>query len=102
MIVWQGFGFLAALIPLVCGMALQAIIGDSPINTGIGYILGAIPVWYLGKKWNAKPGRTLTDNQSGEQIEVKNKHSFFWIKMEYWAGVAAVIGIIMIVSELAA
>ena len=100
MIIWKGRGFLAALIPFVCGVTLQLLIGDSPIYAGIGYIIGGIPVWFLGKKWNSEPGRVMTDNQTGSQVEIKNEHSLFWIKMEYWAAIAAILGNVIIVSEL--
>ena len=42
----------------------------------------------------------MTDNQTGKEVELKNVHSLFWIKMEYWAIIAGVIGLIVIVSDL--
>ena len=51
MIIWKGFGFLGILIPFVCGILMQLLFGDLGVYAGIGYILGGIPVWILGKKW---------------------------------------------------
>lgn len=98
MIVWKGLGFLALVIPFACGILCQVVLGDAPMYAGIGYILGGIPVWFLGKKWNDQPARTFTDNATGQQVEVQEVHSAFWIKMEYWAIIAAVVGLIVIFS----
>lgn len=87
-------------MPFASGVIMQIIFGDSPIYAGIGYILGGIIVWIIGKKWHAEPKRILTDNQTGEQVELKYEHSLLWIKLEYWAVIAIVVGIAVIASEL--
>ncbi|MCB0638752.1 MAG: hypothetical protein KDC54_19120, partial [Lewinella sp.] len=91
MIIWKGLGFLALVIPFACALLMQVIFGDAAMYAGIGYLLGGIPVWFLGKKWNAVPGRVLVDPKTGQQVEVKPEHSLFWVKMEYWGIVAAVV-----------
>ncbi|PHN04279.1 hypothetical protein [Flavilitoribacter nigricans] len=93
MIVWKGLGFLSLVIPFGTALIFQLIFGSTPIASGFGYILGGAAVWYLGTKWNAAPGRVMTDNQTGEQIEFKNDHTLFWIKMQYWGFVSAALGI---------
>ncbi|MEZ4756555.1 MAG: hypothetical protein R2817_07005 [Flavobacteriales bacterium] len=39
---------------------------------------------YFGKRWNTGEGRLLQDVRTGEVMEVKPNHSFFWIPMQYW------------------
>lgn len=95
MVIWKGLGFLAALIPFVLGILLQIIFGDAPMYAGIGYMLGAIPVWFLGKKLNANTGQVVLDPQSGQQTVQKADHTLFWIRMEYAAIIPLVIGVLV-------
>ncbi len=88
MIVWRGFGILAILIPFGCTILIQLLLGETFTFTGLGYIIGAIPVWYLGKKWN------------GNLPEKSEKHSLFWIHMEYWAFIFVLIGSTLIVDKI--
>lgn len=93
MIIWKGLGFLAILIPVVIVILLQIILGDDSIYAGIGYLLGAIPVWFLGKRLNAGVGQVVVDSQTGQQMTQKAEHTLFWIRMEYAAVIPVLIGI---------
>jgi len=43
-----------------------------------------VPVWIYGSRWNAHP-LELMDKRTGQDITIKNPHSFIWIPMQYWA-----------------
>ncbi|WP_367388364.1 hypothetical protein [Lewinella sp. LCG006] len=94
MIIWKGLGFLAILIPVVIVILLQIIFGDDPIYASIGYLLGAVPVWFLGKRLNADVGKVVADPQTGQQMTTKAEHTLFWIRMEYAAVIPVIIGIV--------
>ena len=99
MIVWQGLGFLAALIPIALGIACQIIL-DGILGTAwfknhawaFGYVLllAAVCVWFLGKKLNSKPGKILIDPATNQNIEIKQKHTIFWMPMEWFAVVLVI------------
>jgi len=85
MIVWQGLGFLAVLIPMI----LIGLIGDMEI----ALLMSAFVVWFAGKKLNSKPGKVLIDPETNEEVEIKNKHTLFWIPMEWFAIVIMIIAV---------
>lgn len=89
MIVWRKLGILGLVIPIGLGLLLQLIFGNTPAMMHTGFLLGAVPVWRLGRKWN-----TQIDLQN--QIEPKEerilKHSMFWIHLEYWGIIFGVFG----------
>ncbi|AMP04624.1 hypothetical protein CPter91_2260 [Collimonas pratensis] len=43
----------------------------------------------------------LLDQQTGAEVILKPDHSLFFIKMQYWAFIAGVIGLVMLVNLLA-
>ena len=93
MIVWTGAGivvFFAALIGGATGLAIGGQWG-----CGIALLLVAVGIWFLGRKLNASSNaRILVDVQTGERVELHRTHTLFWIRMEYWAFVVGVCGVI--------
>ena len=86
MIIWTRWGILAVIIPFGIAVLCQLVFGQTPIFAGIGYLLSALPVWLIGKKWN------LSDDG-------KDKHTLFWIHLEYWGILAGLVGLMVVVSE---
>lgn len=87
MIIWTRKGILGFVIPFGVAIICQLLFGETPLIAGIGYTVSAIPVWWLGRKWNTKvPPK-------------KHKHTLFWIHLEYWGILAALLGLIIVVSE---
>ena len=87
MIVWQGFGFLAALIPVGL-LILSTILGidkNIKFSDEIILLLSAVIVWLLGRKLNTKPAKILIDPKTNQEVIMKSKHAMFWIPMEYYA-----------------
>lgn len=39
---------------------------------------------YFGKRWNSAEGRLMQDVETGEVVEFKQDHSFFWVPIQYW------------------
>lgn len=63
-----------------------------PISVAL--FIAAIVVWFLGKKVNKNAERILIDPNTGQEVKLVNTHSLFWIRVEYWAPILVVIGII--------
>ena len=105
MIVFQGFGFLAPIL-MVLGQitayeTLQSLTGaQTPENTtnGLGMLLAAPVVWLLGRWLNRDPGRALVDTRTGEQVRLRNRHTLFFLAMEWWGVVLAVLGTVLLAN----
>jgi hypothetical protein len=79
MIVWRGRGFLVVIIA-VAALILTQMAVDGMNSEGyysahsfpqiLAGIFAAIPIWFLGKKWNDESDR---------------RHELFFIPMQYWA-----------------
>lgn len=99
MIVWSGWGILVALLPtasmIVAQLLTQALLGPAGYRQYNGVILpplllaSALAVWLIGRRLNRGEGRVVTDNATGERLMLKQRHAFFFVRMEYWAVVLA-------------
>lgn len=108
MLVWQGWGITAVLFPLVFVLIMESLIG-SPLGSNLygakiwsvplACILSAIPVFILGNKLNKKPGRIVVDQETNEVIELKTKHTFFWVPLQYWSFIIVGISVWMYLVE---
>jgi hypothetical protein len=103
MVVWRGWGILVILLVVACMIGTQlvvnAILGDSTYQgwmIGGALLLAAVPVWFIGRRLNGRPGRTLVDQAMGQQVTLRAKHDLFFVKMEYWAPLLAVGGVLLL------
>jgi disulfide bond formation protein DsbB len=90
MIIWQGGGILAVLIPVGAFVAtwlgLDFVMGEAwekahPGWVGASLTLAGIVVWLLGRKWNGAP----LDPETRQAAARSNQHTLFFIPMEYAA-----------------
>jgi hypothetical protein len=104
MIIWQGWGFLALLVPMatygvaffLSGKAMGS--GYPAMHTWpgcVGLFVGAAIVWIIAKKLDV-PGRTVTNPFTGKPAVFKPQHTLFFIPMKYVAAVWAVIGFLLL------
>ena len=108
MIVWSGFGILAALFALlgiVAGVALVDGTGGVGIglseNAGLalGLVLAAVVNWLVGAWLNHRPGRELIDAKTGERIILRRRHRLFWVPMQYWSVVMVVFAALAVIAS---
>jgi hypothetical protein len=102
MIVWSGKGFLSVLILVVSFGLLANILpkeqGDYAFVLAF-FITGAFS-WFMGKKWNEQNARTVIDKATGQEILIKENHSLFWIKLQYWGPIFAAFGLVILIQNL--
>ncbi len=99
MIVFQGFGFVA-LILMVLGQIIAyetagRLVGtpvSEDVTNGMGMLLAAPVVWFLGRWLNRDAVRLLLDPATGEQVRQSNHHTLFWLRMEWWGLGLALLG----------
>src|SRR5262245_10529655 len=90
-LVWRGIGFLAPVVLIAGGLVgfflcQAANVPDTATFWGgiVGVVLGGAAVWLVGRRLNrdASP----------------KPHSLYWIPMEYWGPILALIGVIIFVG----
>lgn len=99
-IVWSGLGFFVPIVGFIC-LLLDARIPNSwphSVQIVAGIVVafaGGYGLWQWGRMLNGQPGRVLVDPQTGEQVRLVKKHDLFWIPVQYWGIVLAVLGVII-------
>jgi len=90
MIIWRGWGVLSVVIAAACFFAFGYLghltIGSksgAQFGVAIGLVIAAVVNWFVGRSLNS--GRRET------KANVLNRHSLFFIPMEWWS-VAMVFG----------
>lgn len=112
MIIWKGWGILvvaiavplAAVSALIAGSIGEAVLGPQdvdiiePLGAAVGLAIAAIAVFILGRWMNAPvPGY---DPQTGQPVYFKNRHTLFFIPMQWWSFVLLAIALIFVVMPL--
>jgi hypothetical protein len=102
LIIWQGLGFLAAIIPIIIAVLFEAIFdwrfGKGYTDQhhwiwGASMLVSAPLLWFLGTKLT-DPGRELIDPKTGQVVTLRKKHTLFWIPMRYFGILIALAGIV--------
>ena len=102
MIIWQGLGILVVFIPVAYLVAVLGIVFglQKPeliyLGTAFAMALSTFTIWSMGKKLNNSEGKVLIDPETNEKITIKNKHSLFWIPMQWFAIPALLLTLIAI------
>src|SRR5437773_1687891 len=94
--IWTRLGFLVPLIALAAMFAGGALLvaTDSPYFLSLFMLIAGGALWFLGRALNNRPGRTLIDKESGQEVVVRRSHTFFWVKMEYWGILIAAYAVV--------
>lgn len=104
MIVWQGLGFLAVLIPVVFLVAANIIFGKDFLSAqsyGLEAVVlvSAIAVWFIGTKLNNAPGKILLDPETNQEVVLKKKHTIFWVPMQWFALILGALALLMFFKD---
>ena len=104
--IWRGYGFLVPLITIlivgVTSVVFSAIFKDTPpYGVAIGFLGAAAALWFAGNSFNSPAkDRVMVDKATGQEFIMKPSHSFFFIKMQYWAYIVGAIGVFFLVALL--
>jgi len=102
MIVWQGWGMLGAMIPMVLYLTDRFLFdqmygrgySDSHVWVScLSLILGGVLVAILGMKFKTAPGRELVDPNTGQRVVLRRKHTIFYIPLEIFGAILIVFGV---------
>jgi hypothetical protein len=106
-IIWHGWGIVVVGIGLLAALAAGALGEAMNVdNAGTTALLGAslipagILTWFVGKRMNRGGDRTLLDPATGEQVVLRNRHSLFFIPVEWWGPIMIVGGAVLLITGL--
>jgi len=103
LIFWSGLGILVPILTVIVLFITQAFT-DSLFGEGT-YTAHGLPklvalwcsaalMWLFGSLLARRPGRVLFDPQTGQQVLLKSRHTFFFVHVEYWAYILIAFGIV--------
>lgn len=98
MIVWCGRGFLILVVYIASAFAFHYLYaeGTESLTNATAAFLTAAFSWYFGNRWNSAKGKIVIDEETGERFEIKNNHSLFWIKMQYYGIIFSGLGVMFL------
>jgi hypothetical protein len=109
MIIWQGLGFLVAVIAFLCSLAANLIsnakMGDGYYDQhkwplAVALIVSAILCWILGNALRKRSARIVIDKQTGQELAInRSNHTLFFIPMHWWGPVLLLISLILLAIE---
>ncbi len=102
MFIWRGYGIIGILIPILLAVVSQTVLdhvywaGYAEVHgnaiLAVAMMVSAPLVFFIGRKLNGAPPRWVIDAQTGEPIALVNKHSIFWIPLEWFALALVALG----------
>lgn len=91
LIIWSGWGILAALIGVGCFVIMVSIqrvfaVKDPHVPIIVTALIAAAACWYVGR-WLNHPARAriLIDKATNREAGWLQRHTLFWIPLQYWA-----------------
>jgi hypothetical protein len=107
MIIWSGWGILVIVtagLGMIAGLVVN-VLAALLLGPMAGIILGTLAGgasaatinWWLSSYFGRK-SRTLVDPQTGEQVVIKKNHSLFFVSMESYTGIFALLGVIFAIA----
>lgn len=59
-------------------------------------VISAIAVWLVSKKLNGAKGKVLIDPQTNKEVLLKEKHTMFWMPMEWYSVLLGALAIFVL------
>ena len=107
MLIWTRWGIVVAGIVLLAGVAavlLASVMHITGRSAALLFYAALIPAgvatWYIGKGLNRDAVQELINPQTGQPVLLKNYHTFFFVRVEWWGPVMTVIGAVMLVLTI--
>jgi hypothetical protein len=106
MIIWQGFGFLVAVVGIgilaLTEYAVRAITNNDfyfPSHGWpklVGLWLAAAAVYGLARYFDSRPGKVVIEKATGREFVLRKRHSLFFVPMKYWTYILLVLGVVFL------
>jgi hypothetical protein len=104
MIIWNGRGFLVAVIAFACLLGseflTESYFRDDAYYQQHGwpklaaFVIAGVIVWWLGMRWKDQSERVVIEKDTGKEFVLRRDDSFFFIHMKYWGPLLCALGIV--------
>jgi hypothetical protein len=104
MMVWQGSGFLAALVGIalmvLTDLTVRARTHDPDYYHAHGWPklvacwIAAAVIYALARYLDSRPATMVIGRGTGREIEMKRVHSLFFLPLKYWPYLYLIFGVI--------
>ena len=110
LIIWRGSGGLVIiagiLVCLVTNIVTSKAFDESnyfqahlwPKLAALG--ITGLMCWFLGRYLHSRPPQLVLDETTGEEVELKPRHDFMFIKIEYWGVIYILIAFVVLVMNV--
>ena len=109
MIVWSGMGILAPIGAFAL-LVLAEVLTESHFNNEqyyqqhgwpalVAFIVAGLMCFILGKLLKKEKPSGYVDPETGEELMVNPRHSFFWIPLQFWGILFPIIGLVFMFSK---
>jgi ABC-type Fe3+ transport system permease subunit len=109
MIIWQGLGFLVAVIIFGCSL-LANLIFNEKVRQGyydhhkwpfaLSLLFSSAICWFLGNYLRKRSDRVVIDKQTGTEFVLnRSRHALFFIPMCWWGPILLVGALILFCVE---
>jgi hypothetical protein len=99
MIIWNGKGYLVAVITFLLLVAAEfgseAIFADDRYYQTHGWplaaamLISAVVMWFLGTYLHRSGGRVVIDKETGREMTLGGNDTLFFIPVRFWAPIFA-------------
>lgn len=113
-VVWSGKGWLVPLLLIASFGPFMFILSQSERDptgrsiyfqenwwwmTGLSFIAAGLVNWLLGRYLHRRPGIAAIDPMTGIEGVWRPHHSYYWLKMEHWGVIFAIVGVLFFVAK---
>ena len=109
MLIWKRWGILAIVIGfgslVMTQLLVDAVWGegtytaDSGLWAGVGSLLGGAVTLAVGLRLNRWARTEEGPWLPISQLPYRERHTLFWVPMEYWGALLTMLGLIMIIGR---
>jgi hypothetical protein len=109
MLIWSGWGFLVGVFTFGCSllaeMTVEAVYADDQFYQehhwpiAIAFSVAAAIIAGISPRVHRKEQRILLDPETGQEVLVGQRSSFFFVPMKYWPPILFVLAAIALLTE---
>lgn len=107
MIIWEGWGFMVAVIVFGCSLLMELATESFFRDDGyyqahalpltVALLAAAALVWVGGLFLSRRPKRVVIDKETGQEFVLGKPDSLFFIPVRYWALILVAVAIVQLV-----
>ena len=109
MLIWSGFGFLVPVVAFLTLLVTEFSVEKITKNKNyyqenswcilLGLVIAGAICFLISKYFDSKRvNKVYIDKETGDEIILKNKHTFIFVDIKYWPIVLPLLGLIGVLS----